>query len=268
LGDHFGLSLTPGGLSHALGRVALKVQPQYLQIRDQLLQAPAVHVDETSWWVAGSLRWLWVFTHPGGTFYHIDQSRGRAVFESVIGAGFSFVLVSDCLSIYDFETGLQQKCYSHHLNAIRKAKLIHPEKGAGFLLEIGALLHRALDLGPLKAVLPAPEFLTQRQQVEIDIEAALANPRDNAIEESVRNRLFKQRDHLYTFLDHDGVEATNNLAERQLRPAVIARKISCGNKTDSGVETFQILASIGATCRQLKSNFIDLIATAMPLNSG
>ncbi len=45
------------------------------------------------------------------------------------------------------------------------------------------------------------------------------------------NNLNKQRDHLFTFLDHEGVDATNNLAERQLRPAVIARKISCGNKT-------------------------------------
>jgi hypothetical protein len=50
----------------------------------------------------------------------------------------------------------------------------------------------------------------------------------------VRKRLNKRRDHLFTFLDHDGVDATNNLAERQLRPAVIARKISCGNKTQKG----------------------------------
>jgi hypothetical protein len=51
-------------------------------------------------------------------------------------------------------------------------------------------------------------------------------------EDYVRNRLWKQRDHLFTFLDHAGVAATNNLAERRLRPAVIQRKLSCGNQTE------------------------------------
>ena len=45
------------------------------------------------------------------------------------------------------------------------------------------------------------------------------------------------RDHLFTFLDHAVADATNNLAERQLRPAVISRKLSCGDKTDAGART-------------------------------
>ena len=61
--------------------------------------------------------------------------------------------------------------------------------------------------------------------------------RDDPAEKSVRKRLAKQIDHLFTFLDFDGVDAANNLAERQLRPAVIARKLSCGNKTASGANT-------------------------------
>jgi hypothetical protein len=65
-------------------------------------------------------------------------------------------------------------------------------------------------------------------------------------------------------LDHDGVEATNNLAERQLRPAVIARKISCGNKTQKGARTRQILASL-ATCAQRATSFIAELARAAPL---
>lgn len=70
------------------------------------------------------------------------------------------------------------------------------------------------------------------------------------LEEKLRNRLTRQREHLFTFLDHDGVDATNNLAERQLRPAVISRKLSCGNKTPRGAETWQILISLAITCTQ------------------
>lgn len=69
-------------------------------------------------------------------------------------------------------------------------------------------------------------------------------------EEKVRNRLRKQQDHLFTFLDHRAVDATNNLAERQLRPAVISRKLSCGNKTFNGANTWAILASLAATAQQ------------------
>jgi len=267
LQDHFGLRLTPGGLSHALARVAARVEPQYARIGQELLQAPALHVDETSWWLAGSLCWLWVFTHPRGTFYLVDKSRGRGVLEAVLGELFPGVLVSDCLSVYDIEKGLQQKCYAHHLKAIRDAKEIHPQKGEGFLTEIGTLLKTALALGKEKAALPAQEFLDKRQQCNAQADALLATPREQVNEESVRNRLFKQRDHLFTFLEYDGVDATNNLAERQLRPAVIARKISCGNKTQAGAKTFQILSSLAATCAQIGSSFIELIARAAPINS-
>ena len=66
-------------------------------------------------------------------------------------------------------------------------------------------------------------------------------------------------------LEYDSVEATNNLAERQLRPAVIARKLSCRNKTASGARTWEILASIAATCRQRDHPFLDTAAATVPI---
>jgi hypothetical protein len=72
-------------------------------------------------------------------------------------------------------------------------------------------------------------------------------PRPCPEEEAVRARLWKQRDHLFVFLEWPGVDATNTLAERQLRPAVIRRKLSCGNKTHRGARTFEILTSLAAT---------------------
>ncbi len=61
------------------------------------------------------------------------------------------------------------------------------------------------------------------------------------------------------------VEATNNRAERQLRPAVIARKISCGNKTSQGAATWQILTSLAVTAAQAGSNFAQEVQAAMRL---
>jgi hypothetical protein len=96
------------------------------------------------------------------------------------------------------------------------------------------LLQTALRQAEQKAQCDPQSFSALRQALERKALLLLEAPRSEPCEEAVRNRLNKQRDHLFTFLDHDGVDATNNLAERQLRPAVIARKISCGNKTQKG----------------------------------
>ena len=77
LRDCFELHLSPGGLSQALDRLAAKLKPQYDAIATELRQAPVLHSDETSWWVAGPGWWLWVFTASHFTFYVVAQSRGR-----------------------------------------------------------------------------------------------------------------------------------------------------------------------------------------------
>jgi transposase len=73
LRDCFGLQLSPGGLSQAMDRLAAKVKPQYDALARELRQAPALHSDETSWWVAGPGWWLWVFTTHLLTFYVVAR---------------------------------------------------------------------------------------------------------------------------------------------------------------------------------------------------
>lgn len=267
LRDCFGLQLSPGGLSQALDRLAVRVKPQYDALATELRQAPALHSDETSWWVAGPGWWLWVFTTQLLTFYVVAQSRGRELLSNILGKDFGGVLVSDCLAIYDDATALQQKCYAHHYKAIRQAKALHPHQGEGFLCEVQAMLRAAVALQQQKADLSLEIFSDLRQALQRKALQLLEPPRREPNEEAVRKRLNKQRDHLFTFLDHDGVDATNNLAERQLRPAVIARKISCGNKTQKGARTWQILTSLAATCAQRATSFIAEIARAAPLQA-
>lgn len=265
LHDCFSLQLSAGGLSQALDRLATKVQPQYHAIAQELRQAPVVHSDETSWWVGSAGWWLWVFVNAQNTLYLVDQSRGRCVVTELLGTNFGGVLVSDCLATYDDATLLQQKCYAHHHRAIRQAKALHPLQGEGFLSEVAAMLRAAVALQGHKAQCDPQSFHHLRQSLQRRAVQLLDSPRSEPSEEAVRNRLQKQRDHLFTFLDHDGVDATNNLAERQLRPAVIARKISCGNKTQKGARTWQILASLAATCAQRATSFTAELARAAPL---
>jgi hypothetical protein len=267
LDQHFGLKLTPGGLAQAAHRLAGRLSGPWRRLRQQARAAAVIHADETSWWLGGAARQLWVFTHPTLTLYQVRDSRGRAVIHDVLGADFGGVLVSDCLASYDDATAVQQKCYSHHLKAIAKAIDAHAAGGAGFLQEIKGLLKGAMVFKKLKPQLAPAEWAEIRSGLERRAEHLLLPARGDPLEQAVANRLRKQRDHLFTFLDHEAVDATNNLAERQLRPAVISRKLSCGNKTERGARTWEILASLAATSAQRRDSFVDLLASAARLNA-
>lgn len=269
----FGLSLSPGGLSQALDRVALRLEPSYQQALEDLRHSDVVYSDETGWWMNGPGYTLWVFTNQDTTYYRIVDCRSREMARQILGKNFSGVLVSDCLSVYDHLNPLQQKCYAHHLKALSTALKTLEGKGSSYLLELRALLHGAQLLKRLMSDISPAQYQQGRQFLEQRFDQLLAHlrgqPHDlqGQQEEKVRRRLAKQRDHLFTFLDYPTVEATNNRAERQLRPAVISRKISCGNKTEQGANTWAILASLAATAAQKGDSFIDQIAQAMVLKS-
>lgn len=231
------------------------------------MQPPVLYADETSWWVGGPGWWLWVFAHPQLTVYVVVDNRARVTLTDTLGTDFAGGLVSDCLAPYDDATSLQHKCYAHPHRAISQAQKDHPQGGTAYLSEVRALLRAAHAFKKVQAELPPDERQLRRTALDHRAAALLGVPRGDPHEERVRARLDKQRDHLFTFLDHDGVDATNNLAERQLRPAVIARKLSCGNKTPAGAHSWQVLTSLAATCRQRAESFLDLVARAVTLQA-
>lgn len=272
LRDLVGIDLTAGGLSQALDRMAGRLEPLYDDLLAAIKAEPALHTDETSWWVGGRGASLWVLTNRAGTYYRVVASRTGGEAAALMG-DYQGVLVSDCLNIYDDLTPVQQKCYAHHLKAIGKALEDPRAQGSPYLQALRAMLMGAMALKAVRADLPAERIASLRKVLEANAERLLGSPRTAAnadpgaapVEEKLRLRLAKQRDHLFTFLDHEAVDATNNLAERQLRPAVISRKLSCGNKTSRGATTWQILASLAASVRQTGVPFADFLTPKLPL---
>jgi transposase len=262
----FGLKLSPGGLCRALDRVARRLEVSFCQLQEQITGASVVHTDETGWWLENQRAMLWVFCHSKATLYRVVAHRDRATFHETIPPDYPGVLVSDCLSVYDQATDLQHKCYSHHLKAISNAQQARGSPSP-WLESVASLLKNAIVLGKERHRGPTEALWTRRKEaLKLGGRVVLSEePRPCPHEESVRARLFKQRDHLFVFLEHEGVDATNNLAERQLRPAVIRRKISCGNKTRRGARTFEVLASHAATCLQRGEDFLELLTAAARL---
>jgi hypothetical protein len=269
LEQFFGLRLTPGGLSQALDRVADKLAGAYERLLQDIRGSPAVNADETSWWVGGPGWWLWAFTTPEETLFRVESSRGSDVVREVLGDDYAGVLGSDCLASYDPIECRKHKCIAHHLRAIAKARELPGQTDPGYLDEWTLLLKAVIVVHRLAVggVLSPEDLADKHTRLAEWMDRLLSQPRSQTGDVKVQNRLTKQRPHLLTCLQDLAAEPTNNRAERALRPAVIARKLSCGNRTDRGRVTWQILASLAQTCHQRGRDFLDLLVRRVPLQA-
>jgi hypothetical protein len=256
-----GLRVSPGGIVLSNHRLADALAPRYEKLLAEVRAAAATHADETGWWMHGEARTLCVFCCGQSTYYLITPTRNRALVLSVLGPDFDGVLVSDCLSIYDIAGLTQQKCYAHHFRAIAKALDETPH--SPLLKDLREMLLDAQALGRRKRRGKAwrrDRKELQRRAGKLLFQTRLAP----GTEKKVGNRLRKQYKNLFTFLDYPDVDATNNLAERQLRPAVITRKLSAGNKTERGARTWAILTSITATAQQRGQSPVNALLEKTP----
>ena len=252
-----GIKISSGGVALAYQRLAGKLKADYEALLERINQGRSAHVDETGWYVDGRA-WLWVVCNRLGTVFHVAQRRTRQVAEALL-ADFDGVLISDCLNIYDAWKGPQQKCYAHHLRYLRECMDVRPN--SLILPQLRQLLLDALDLGRQNQAgnLSPPVYEQRREELDQRADKLLRVKKGKrkklvvvhpphgdygSLERKSILRLARQRDHLFTFLDEPQVDATNNFAERQLRPAVIQRKLSCGNRTWRGADTWQTLKSL------------------------
>ena len=263
-GSAFGIRVTPGALAQACQRLARRAEPVYLGLKAQIRASPAVCADETGWRIGTKSAWLWDFVTRQTTLYVICPSRGHEVVEEVLGKAFPGTLVSDGLSTYDaVRAARRQLCLAH---LIRRASELEKRQTRGAVRvprQVAGLLRKALDLSRRRQAMGPHGFAAARGRIEAALDRLLRYHLVNAENERLAAHLFKHREHLFTFLDDETVEPTNNLAERQLRPAVIARKLSAGNRTERGAFTHAVLASLAATCRQRGKRFTDLAVSVL-----
>jgi transposase len=256
LQTHFGITLTPGGIVQSNERLAERAAPAYADLQRQAQDSPAVHVDETGWRISTRSAWLWVVATHNLTYYLIRPSRGHEVVEEVLGKRFAGVLASDGLPTYDVVAARwKQTCLAHLLRRCAEVAGAKVRGAVRFPRAVADLLRRAMALRTRRPALTKHGVAIVRGRIEAALDRLLAWTRTDPDNERLAAHLFKHRAHLFTFLDHPEVDPTNNLAERQIRPAVIARKLSAGNRTDLGATTHAVLASLAATCRQRRDRF-------------
>ncbi len=263
-----GLSLSPGGLALGVQCTATKVTPAFDSLVTEIRGAAAVFVDETSWYVGAPGHWLWTFTTADATVYHVDESRGRQVVLEMLGADFAGILVSDCLASYENLPYRMHKCIAHHQKAIAAARDRPDTTDPSYLNEWKLLFTMVNALWKHRVSLGEEEFARQRGHLEAWLDRLLAEERSQAGDVAIQQRIGKRRGVVLGCLDDPAAEPTNNRAERSLRdPGVIARKVSCGNKTEAGKRAWERLTSLAMTCQQRGHDFVSWLAACLPLNA-
>jgi len=269
LHDLCGLKLSPGGLAQLLQRAAGRLEPLYAQISQQIRDSAAVFADETSWYVGGPKWWLWIFTTPTATLYRVEPGRGSNIVHDTLGEDFGGMLVSDCLASYNSIDCRKHKCIAHHLRALKEHEESLEKRGivSGDLRLWKILLKDVIATWKNRPEMTPTAFARKVLQLHRGVENLLGRspPEPEAVK--FRNRLARQRDHLLGCLSEPAAEPTNNRAERDLRPAVIDRKLSCGNKTIAGKEAWEILRSVIITTEKQGSDLLDTLTPHLRLAS-
>jgi transposase len=252
-----GVRITQGAITQdAMKQTRGAVGATYEALRASVRDQPVVHTDDTGWRVGGEPAFLMAFVNPSLSVYQVRSQHRNEEVRELIPADFGGIMVCDRGRSYDaaeLEAVAQQKCLSHLIR--NAAKVVQEKTGRArqFGQQLKDLLQRALLLSANRMEMKLKDYCRQAEALDEELTAHL---KDRTFRDQDNQRLLNgvgaqhDRGHVLRFLAESGVEPTNNRAERDLRPAVIARKVSHCSKNEQGGRAFEAFASVIHTIRK------------------
>jgi transposase len=236
--------------------------PLYSRLMESLKKGSFIHADETGWKVNGKNHWLWKFSNKKVSVSHIDQSRGQKVVENILGKDYAGTLISDFLSAYNkILAKSKQRCLIHILRDLDKVKEYWQDdkEVLRYINRLKKIFEDAVTLQEeYKNKRWDKSYCARRENLKSSLkDFAFPNPNKRILKRFAK-RLERHKDELLTFLYEKDVDYHNNHAEQQIRPDVIFRKITFGNRSENGAQYHNVIMSILQTA---KLNGVDPIST-------
>ena len=229
------------------------------RIMTEIVKGNLIHADETRIVLKGKPAYVWVFATFREVVYFYSETREGDLLEKLLNE-FKGVLVSDFYAAYDSMPCAQQKCLIHLMRDLNDAVLDHPfdEEVRGIVTQFGELLRSivaTIDRRGLKRhflrkhSLEVERFYRYMRRASYQSEAAL----------KCKERFEKNREELFTFLNHDGVPWNNNNVEHAIKAFARLRRAIEGLSTPKGIEEYLILLSVCQTCKYMGVDFLDFL---------
>ncbi len=250
----YGLHISLGSVSNIERRMSEAVAPAVEEAWRLAQAAPVKHTDGTSWRSAGVMLALWTVATVGATVFKILPNGQRATLRSEVLPEPSGVLVSDRATALKFWVmKLRQICWAHLIR-----KFVAFAERAGPAHSLGRELLDCTSVifaywGDFKeGLLTRAELVTRMAPVRKDFERTLRRAIKANIEglSGSCNDMWEHREALWTFVDTEGVEPTNNHAERELRGFVLWRRRCFGSQSERGNRFAERLMTIAHTARK------------------
>ncbi len=263
---HLQMKVTEGGLVQMWYRLQAILFGWYEQIQREALNSAVLFADETSWRVVGKTYWLWCFATQDVTYYMIDRSRGSPALMKFFIQEFGGTLVSDFWGPYNAVVcAFRQKCLAHLFRELEHTeKYKSPgEDWPEFAKKLRRLLGDAIRLWRRREELSAETYASRRDRIHGRLAELIETPWEDSNAKRLIKRFRRHQDELFTFLDQEGVPFDNNHAERSIRPAVIIRKNSHGNRSQKGADCQAVLMSVFRTLKQRGHDPIRTVTAAL-----
>lgn len=252
--------LSVGTIDRCIREVGIACVPVVEELSSQLQQAEIIHLDETHWYERGQLHWLWVAVTTSTAVFHIG-SRRKEELSYLVTETFIGWLVSDGYAAYRSHPK-RQRCVAH---LIRKAIAI-----------TGAINQKAAQIGQwilddlrelIATIVQANKnsHLIRKLITRLRRACHLGQKGDHKKLQALAKEILNDWDAVVAFIHHPELPPTNNKAERALRHAVIARRISFGTRTSEGSLAYSSLLSVIETCRLRQINPWIYIAKVLAL---
>lgn len=260
----FHVPMSLGGLSNCEAKIAEALEKPYNDTLEHIRQEDIVHADETGWPRSNLEKgWLWTLVCTTAAVFMVHANRSQKAAKKLIDS-FTGTLISDRYNAYNFYQFIRQICWAH-----LKRDFTAISETNGKLGKIGLELH---DLAKkiLKmrqrvrdGTLQWETFQRRMPELQKRVESLLnAGARFEGKWGGKCRDILKHQEHLWTFVQDQNVEPTNNFAERIVRQGVLWRKTSFGTQSERGARYVERILTVCATCRLQNHSIIEYLRQA------
>lgn len=256
LETHFNLKVSEGGINNLLNKGHQVFKDKWQEIIEKVKQSKSVNADETSWRINGENNWLWAFNTDKAVRYTISEFRGKGVPKQVLGENYDGVVGCDFYTAYN-QFKHKQRCWVHLLRKAKELKEQIPSQERIKLYHQLNRIYQGILFFRLKSARNRPERDKKAEQTRQKLLIIGRQETGDQELQKLYNRTRKYAAELVICIKLPYVPPDNNPAERALRGAVVARKISGGSRSRKGAFTHEVNLSVIETLRKEKHNLFE-----------
>ncbi len=260
--EQVGLDL--GALIKTFHRVAKLFSGVPSRLIEQYRQAPVKHADETGWPTDGHRGYVWLFATTKISLFLFRETRSSSVPREIFGKDpLPGTLVVDRYHAYNKAPCFLQYCYAHLLRDVEDLEKEFPDNPEikNFVGTFASLLSSAMNLRSLP--MSDASFYKKAKEVKLQILKAVHGSAQHLAIRRIQEIFHENEHRLYRWANDRQIPADNNLAERDLRPTVIARKVSFGSQSEAGANTRSILMTVLHTLKKQNADPCAVLKTTL-----